>query len=254
VPESAKQSDDLAISKEITIETERPRPVPPPKFPPPEGAKRLDPEADAWLDAQQGAVIIDGNISLREGMLEMFACLRNTKEHESIVSANTRAFLVHAALVGLGADPGTPVQFMPEYKPPTGPEIEIFVQWRDEDGNDEIVRAQDLVKDARTGKAMTQPFVFAGSLFWKDPEDGRTYYMAEQGDFICVSNFGTAMIDIPIESSQANEERMFMAFTEKIPPLGAPVRMILKPKLKTRESENEPDGAAKGPTANEARK
>jgi hypothetical protein len=231
IPATAKPNSETAVSEESSIETERPRPLPPPKLPPPKGAKRLDPEADAWLDAEQGAVIVDGNISLREGMLEMFACLRNTKEHESIVSANTRAFLVHAALVGLGADPGTPVQFQPTYKPPTGPEIEIFVQWRDEDGNDEIVKAQELIKDARTGKPMAHPFVFAGSLFWKDPENGRTYYMAEQGDFICVSNFGTAMIDIPIESSQENEERRFVAFTEKIPPLGAPVRLILKPKL-----------------------
>ena len=241
---------------DTAVEIERPRPLPPPKLPPPEGATRLDregespdgrPPADAWLDAKQGIVIVDGNISLREGVLEMFACLRGTKEHESIVSVNTRAFLIHAALVGLGADPGTPVEFMPMYKPPTGPEIEIFVQWRDEDGNEETVRAQDLVKDYRTGKAMTHPFVFAGSLFWKDPENGRTYYMAEQGDFICVSNFGTAMIDIPVESSQANEERAFLAFTERLPALGTPVRLILKPKLKTDgdKKQDERDEATK---------
>jgi hypothetical protein len=245
VPATATQAADIANDQQVTIETERPRPLPPPKFPPPTGAKRLAPDADAWLDAEHGTVIVDGNIALREGMLEMFACLRNTKEHESIVSANTRAFLVHAALVGLGADPGTPVEFAPTYKPPSGPEIEIFVQWRDEDGNDEIVRAQELIKDSRTGQPMTYPFVFAGSLFWKDPEDARTYYMAEQGDFICISNFGTAMIDIPVESSQSNEERKFLAFTEKIPPLGAPVRLILKPKLPKGDESKERQSEAK---------
>jgi hypothetical protein len=206
----------------------------PPKLPPPDGATRLDPDSDAWLDAKQGIVMVDGNISLRQGVLEMFACLRGTKEHESIVSANTKAFLVHTALVVLGADPGTPAEFRPTFKPPTGPEIEIFVQWRDEEGNDEFARAQDLVKDYRTGKVMTHPFVFAGSLFYKDPETGRTYYLAEQGDFICVSNFGTAMIDLPAESSQSNEQLAFIAYTEHIPQLGAPVRLILRPKLANR--------------------
>ncbi len=42
--------------------------------------------------------------------------------------------------------------------------------------------------------------------------------MAESGDLICVSNFTTAMLDIPIESSQSNEGLMFEASTGKIPP------------------------------------
>jgi len=80
------------------------------KLPEPKGAKRLSPDFDAWIDPKEKAVLIDGQISLREGMLEMFACTRNTKEHESVVSANTKAYLVHAALLRLGAEPGTPVQ------------------------------------------------------------------------------------------------------------------------------------------------
>jgi hypothetical protein len=84
---------------------------------------------------------------------------------------------------------------------------------------------------------MSHPFVFAGSSFWTDPETGKQYYQAEAGDFICVSNFSTAMLDIPIESSQANTELAFEAFTERIPPLGAPVRLVLKPKVRKQGAE-----------------
>ncbi len=80
---------------------------------------------------------------------------------------------------------------------------------------------------------MTQPWVFAGSGFWKD-EQGKDFYMAESGDFICVSNFTTAMLDIPIESSQSNEGLLFEADTEKIPPLGTPVRMARRAKPRRR--------------------
>jgi hypothetical protein len=222
--ERANANDDVAI--------ERRQPTPPPKLPPPPDAQRLDPDFEVWIDPKAGVVIVDGQISLREGMLEMFACTRNTKEHESIISANTRAFLVHAALLRLGAEPGHPVRFMPEYSPPAGTEIEINVQWKDENGKERTIRAQDMVKDIRTDKAMTHPFVFAGSLFWKDEETGQQFYAAEGGDFICVSNFASAMLDIPVESSQSNDQLEFVAFTERIPPLGAPVRMFLKPKLK----------------------
>jgi hypothetical protein len=206
-------------------------PDPPPKLPAPEGATRLSPKYDVWVDAKRGILLVDGQVSLRRGMLEMFACLRNTKEHESVVTADTQAFLVHAGLLRLGAEPGRPAQFVPEFKPPAGTEIDISVEWRDAEGKTRTVKAQDWVRDVKTGKAMAYPWVFAGSRFWTDEETGRQYYQAEGGDFICVSNFGTAALDIPVASSQSNEALEFEAFTERIPPLGTPVRLVLKPVL-----------------------
>jgi hypothetical protein len=238
--QEAAQARRGPTEKKAPGDNERAQPAQPPKLPPPPGATPLSPDFDVWIDPKQKAVIVDGQISLREGLLEMFACLRNTKEHESIISVNTRAFLVHAGLIQLGAEPGSPVQFLPEYRPPKGTEIEITVQWRDEAGKEQSVRAQEMIKDLRTEKPMTHPFVFAGSLFWKDPETGKEYYMAESGDFICVSNFATAMLDIPVPSSQSNEQLGFLAFSERIPPLGTPVRLILKPKLK-QEDERQID-------------
>ena len=234
---AAKTSDSAQPSA-----TSSSKPPTPPKLPEPKGAKRLSPEYDVWVDPKEKTVIIDGQVSLREGMLEMFACLRNTKEHESIVSANTRAYIVHAALVSLGAEPGHPAQWVPEYKPPAGTEIEITVFWLDEKGKEQTTRAQEWVKDIRTGKAMTQPWVFAGSRFWTDEETGKQHYQGEGGDFICVSNFSTAVLDIPIESSQSNAELAFEAFAERIPPLGAPVRLILKPKLKEQGAGSKEQG------------
>lgn len=217
-----------------------------PKLPEPAGATRLSPKYDVWLDAKRGAVLVDGQVSLRRGMLEMFACIRNTKEHESVVTADTQAFLVHAGLLRLGAEPGHPAQFVPEFKPPAGTEIDVTVEWRDENGKDHTARAQDWIRDIKTGKAMAYPFVFAGSRFWTDEETGKQYYQAEGGDFICVSNFGTAALDIPVESSQSNDALEFEAFTERIPPLGTPVRLVLKPLPKTAEGrERGPEGQLK---------
>jgi hypothetical protein len=208
-----------------------------PKLPAPEGAKRLSPKYDVWLDAKRGAVIVDGEVCLRRGMLEMLACTRNTKEHEAVVSANTQAYLVHAGLLALGAEPGHVVQWVPEFKPPSGTQIGITVEWLDNQGHQHSARAQDWVRDVRTGRAMDHPWVFAGSRFWTDEETGRQYYQAEGGDFICVSNFSTAMLDIPVESSQSNDELAFEAFTEHIPPIGTPVRLVLKPKLEKKADE-----------------
>lgn len=204
-----------------------PRPLPPP-----EGAKRLSPDHTIWIDKARGLVIIDGNISLRRGPLEMFACVRNSKEHESVVSANTRAYAAHAALLALGARPGAPVQFDPQFRPPRGPEIEITLRWRDRDGQMRSARAQDWVRDMRTGAAMELPFVFAGSWLVEDEQTGEKAYAADMdGDFICVSNFSTAMLDVPAPSTASQDGLFFEAFTERVPPLGTPVRMELKPRL-----------------------
>ncbi len=184
-----------------------------------------------WADKKKGVVYVDGYVSLREGYLEMFACLANTKEHESVVAVRSRAEPIHAALLAIGAKVGRPASFVPEFKPATGAEVDVEVHWLDEHGKWQHVRAQDWVLDHKTKKPMTQPWVFAGSGWWTDEKDGKKYYMAEAGDFVCVSNFATAMLDIPVESSQSNEALAFVANTKAIPPLGMPVRLVLKPKM-----------------------
>jgi hypothetical protein len=82
------------------------------------------------------------------------------------------------------------------------------------------------VRNTRTGAALDTDWVFAGSSFWTDPADGTEYYQADGGDLICVSNFPTAMLDLPVESSQSNEALLFEAFAGRVPPRGTAVELI----------------------------
>ena len=97
---------------------------------PDKGWLRVTKDYEVWIDFQKKQVIAGGRICLREGLLEMFACPKGTKEHESIVSVHTPARYVHAALVALGAQPGPAVQFEPTYKPAQGTEITLEVLWK----------------------------------------------------------------------------------------------------------------------------
>jgi hypothetical protein len=196
----------------------------------PEGLTKLSEKDDVWLDTKRKAVVVDGQVCLRAGQLEMFACPKGTKEHESVVSLNCLAEEVHAGLLAAGAKPGSPVTFNPEYKPATGQIVDVYVLWKDAQGNKRQARAQDWIKYTKTGKPMSYDWVFAGSSFWKDPETGLEHYRANGGDFICVSNFPSAMLDLPIESSQANTDLMFEAFSDNIPPKGTKVRVVLIPR------------------------
>ena len=238
----ASQADDAAEKS------------PPPKqvvceAPPPgevgEGWRRLLPDAHAWIDRAGGRVVLDGRVCLREGPLEMFACLEQTKEHESIVSVRTMAFAVHAALVAVGAEAGGVAQFDPEFRPPHGDEIDIFVTWLD-DGERRCVRAQDWIRAAESEKTMDHPFVFSGSQLWHDRATGRRRYLAEEGDFICLSNFASAMIDVPFASTDSDGSLLYFANTKAIPPIDTPVRLILSPR---RAEENGAKDSAEQPPA-----
>lgn len=216
----------------------------PAELPAPAGAKPLPPPDKVWIDPKNHEVLIDGYVALREGYLEMFACPVGTKEHESVIAVQTKAATVHAALLAVGAIVGRPVHFKPEFGPPEGTEIEIEVRWLDDAGKWQSARAQEWIREVESKKEMSHGWVFAGSGFWTDENTGKRYYMAEVGDFICVSNFTTAMLDVPFESSQSNEARQFEAFTDRIPKLGTAVRLVLKP-VQEKEKEKPKDEAAK---------
>ena len=195
----------------------------------PPGTTRLSRESSLWVDVDQKRVIVDGYVAQREAYLEMFACPAETKEHESIVGAIAKSHEVHAALLAVGAEAGKTVQFQPTYLAATGPRVRVWVMWRDADGKVLTADARSWVRRTGTQDQLDKDWVFAGSTWWKDPEDGKEYYQADSGELICVSNFGTAMMDLPIESSDSTGMLQFEAFKERIPPQGTPVRLVLVP-------------------------
>jgi len=206
----------------------------PPLVDHPERLQRLHPDFPIWIDAEGHALVMIGRVCQREVPLELFACLKNSKEHESIVSINTRAYIVHAGLLALGVEPGRPVQFYPQYRPAEGPEIDIVVAWKDAAGNIHRMPAQQWVRHAQTKEPLELSWIFTGSQIVKDEDTGDQYYYADStGELICVSNFPSAVLDLPIRSTDSNESLLFEAFTENIPPLGTPVTLILSPKSST---------------------
>ena len=202
----------------------------------PEGLKRLDPMQPIWIDVARKRVVLVGKVCLREGQLEMLVCPTGTKEHESVLSVPVEASKVHAALLVVGAEPGNPARFVPDYRPARGTQVDVWLFWTDETGQRQRCKAQDWVRYAGTEKTLEHSWVFGGSGFWKDENTGEEHYQAETGDLICVSNFPTAMLDLPIESSNEAGLLSFEPYTERIPPLGTPVTIVLKPVLEEKQA------------------
>ena len=60
------------------------------------------------LNLNERAIDVNATVCLHQGLLELVACTKGTKEHESIVSLDARPVHIHTALLLLGAQPGTP--------------------------------------------------------------------------------------------------------------------------------------------------
>lgn len=107
-------------------------------------------------------------------------------------------------------------------------------------------RAIDALRDASQPQPLRAEWIFVGSAFQVDPETGKQYYLADGGDFICVANFPSAMIDVAMLSSASDDSRGFEANSDVVPPLGTPVLIKiqrtrdLKPGDKKPSSETNP--------------
>lgn len=182
------------------------------------------------LPDKKRRVLVNAEVCLREGQLELLLCRKQTKEHEAILAADVDARLIHAALIAAGAVEGSPVRFAPRYRPASGTTIKVFVQYKDK-GKQATVPAKSWIINSKTKKSMENDWVFAGSRLVTNPldPDGKKHYLANDGDVICVSNFETALLDLPIKSPKDDAERFFIANTERIPPLETKVVVILEP-------------------------
>lgn len=260
--------------------------------------KPLNPAGTVLVDAKGKRLILKSEVALREGLLELLVCLKRTKEHESILAVDAQAQIIHAGLLAIGAKPGSPVRWQPEFQPATGQPIDIFFTWTDDDGKLHREPAQSWVRhatrryfvekldpapkgfkipadselkwDSKNGellwyghmsdsdrdaalkissdpgfqkaiksfykqsqlRQMDASWVFAGSYFLTDEKSGEKFYQAESGDLICVANFASATLDLSTTSTATNDDLMFEAYTERIPPVGTKVMIELIPKFK----------------------
>ena len=95
--------------------------------------KKLDPNSPAWIDKKHKELILVGEACKAGYPLEFFATLPD-RAYEAVVVITTRPSIVHAGLLVLGAKPGHPVRFDPEFRPATGTVIAIEVRWKDDKG------------------------------------------------------------------------------------------------------------------------
>ncbi len=211
------------------------------------------------VDFEKQCVDVASTVCLEEGFLELIACTKGSKEHESIVAIEARPMHVHTALLLLGAEPGNPAMRKPVGEgatrwidiPPRGDSVDIYLVFKDQDGklvehaiSDFVARA-DARLDEPGGDALGEDeeddegpeaqfphtFLFAGSYLRQNGPGPREYLSDLSGNVISISTFGDELLCLPGVHGQANDSLIWRVNAAKLPQVGSKVTLRLRPRL-----------------------
>ena len=182
-------------------------------------------------------VVLSGAINLDQGPvdgLEVLACLKDGKKHESLIRLDAvQGSVVKAACIAaLGLADGEPTQET-SGQPARGSLVQLTVRWTI-DGQQQELAASSLVRDREIDRPYPAlPWIYTGSRFqqiYQNGPDGRPQkrevFMLDTTRSVVV-NFDEpdALIASPFPG--AGVDRRFEAYSALCPPAGTPVELVI---------------------------
>jgi hypothetical protein len=221
----------------------------PPAVPP---AQPATPPAsrDVWIETSPGVMVnparrevyFDGIVPIDchnprtpHVYIEIIACTPDSKEHEALVLTRITPSHLHAALVFLGLEPGSPGLWVWEGEtlretPATGPRVNVQLEWTDA-GVERTADPREWVVDVRTSQRLSERdadefWRFAGSRF--ETRGGREVYVADREGlllgFACFS--GETIAYSRMEHHDSNVQTpIWIADRTIVPAYETPVRV-----------------------------
>ena len=214
------------------------------------------------LDLEKRCIDLEAEVCLDKGLLELVACTKGSKEHESIVAVSAKAMHIHTALLLLGASNGHPAMRKQVgsdrrwvHVPPDGDPIEVFLVTTTKEGKsiehpirEFIVRSRQRVDEA-DGAVITAPedskksedaskkpfpdsFLFAGSHLRDDGPGPRQYLADRSGNVISIATFGDELLCLPYHETREDNALMWRVKPDSLPKVGTKVTLRLRPQRK----------------------
>lgn len=200
-------------------------------------------------------VDLDATVCLDKGALELIACTKGTKEHESIVAVEAKPLHIHTALLLLGIPVGNPAMRKPLNNegtrwidvPPRGGAVDVFLVVKDKDGKivewpirNFIKRSdhggQEMSADNKGDKDAhrfpTHTLLFAGSILHDDGEGPRRYLCDNSGNVISIVTFGDEVLCLPEFHSSENGALIWSVDSTHLPAVGSKVILRLRPQAR----------------------
>ena len=159
------------------------------------------------VDRSAPEVRVPASTAIDVGWLEQVVCSRNTRDHEALFVVDVPPSAVHAALLLIGLEPGSPGRWAFEEIegtanvvvrriPPVGDQVDIRVRYQSGDGTlrDHPV-ADWIVGDGGMREFPVVPWVFGGS-FLSGPAGAAAYAADRSGSLVGLVTFGDEVLGL----------------------------------------------------------
>lgn len=206
------------------------------------------------INVDEWSVDVDAVVTLHDGLLELIACTKDSKEHESLVAVNAKPSHIHTALLLIGANPGNPAmrQVLGDGEdarfvdlPPRGGMIDVFLVIDQGGGPEEIPINRFIHKaseahhheigqaspDQKPEPYPTHSFMFTGSVLVERGEGEPRQYVADySGNVISLVTFGDELLSTPSIEDDANHSLVWEVRSDGLPAVDSAVTLRLKPR------------------------
>ena len=203
------------------------------------------------LNLKERCIDVNATVCLHEGLLELVACTKGSKEHESILSIAARPMHIHAAMLLIGAKPGTPAMRKARDEArtrwvsvePAGDPIGVSLVFPDSKGKPQEHPISKFISPAQPDeisgipankklKTFPASFLFAGSHLVEDGPGPKKYVCEQSGNVISISTFGDELLCLPGIHGHQNDGLSWQVNPEGLPKIGKRVILRLRPKAK----------------------
>ena len=204
------------------------------------------------LNLEERCVDVNATVCLHEGLLELVACTKGTKEHESILSIAARPMHIHTAMLLMGAIPGTPAMrkvqegVRTRWVPvePAGDPVLVSLVFAELKGKPQEHPISKFISPARPDeisgipsnkklKTFPASFLFAGSHLVEDGPGPRKYVCEQSGNVISISTFGDELLCLPGIHGHQNNGLAWQVNPKGLPRVGEQVILRLRLKAKS---------------------
>ncbi len=173
------------------------------------------------VDPSNRCVLVQGYINQTNGLVELLACGKEGKTHESllILTASPIDLNLGLLLLGLKAE-GRPAA-VGVWADRRGPQLDLWVEWT-QAGQAQRCRAESLVFNEKTGRALpATAWIYTGSVI----ENG--YFRALSEDSHIATYWDPwVLINLPLDCGA--DDHVLYANEKAVPPLGTPIRLRLQ--------------------------
>ena len=172
------------------------------------------------------ALEVRGWVNQTSGVVEVLACAPEGKLHEALLVLDCVPSGLHAGLLALGLEPGTPgrIEGGGEFHPPTGARVALELRWTDTGGVERRTRPEEWLRDAQLQLTMPhQNWIYAGSF--EVPLEGQPDAISLAADAVksLVVTYHDATSLLQLEGRQSLDDTTWEVNTPLVPPKGTPV-------------------------------